>query len=1094
MPTSFNTLLEVFAEAITEKFTTLGRFNPEDQLKTPVDDFFRAIGSSLGLTITTATEMQIEEIGGRPDFGIFVNGLLCGHIELKRPSKGANPAKFSGRDKEQWQKFQDLPNLIYTDANEWALYRNGQRQGKLVRLSGDTTSEGKDAVSASDAANLFPLIQDFLNWQPIVPHSPRALAEMLAPLCRLLRADVIAMLNDTTTGFTLLADEWRKYFFPDADDHQFADAYAQTITYSLLLAQLQGATAPLTITQAANIIRPAHKLLADALNILTHPTARKLVDIPITLLERLIGAIDPLALRKKSQGDPWLYFYEDFLAAYDAKLRKDRGVYYTPVEVVQAQVRLVADLLANHFDADYSFADPNVVTLDPATGTGTYITAVLEHGLNQVAQTKGPGMRANYATQAAQNIHGFELLVGPYAVAHMRFTQQIQAEGGTLPANGTHVYLADTLDSPNQPPPPFPFAYKELAEEHKKAQQVKANTPVLVCIGNPPYDRQQIKAEDQDTVKRKGGWVRFGDKADNSDAILLDFLKPLEPLGYGVHAKNLYNDYVYFWRWALWKVFANKDKGGIVSFITASSYLRGTGFAGMRQVMRQTFDELWIIDLEGDNLGARKTENVFTIRSPVCIATGIRYSKSQPNIPAKVHYVRLDGSSNQKLQALANIHTFTDLTWRDCLSGWTDEFLPTSSKPYWNWPLITDLFPWQENGIQFKRTWPISESSNVVLTRWQTLLQATKTDQQKLLRETEACTTKKIHKTLDKIHTLTAISELKSETPTTPIQYAYRSFDRQWAIQDVRLCDRPRPELQLAHGEQQIYLTSLLTNVIGNGSSAVVTSLLPDLHHFCGRGAKDIIPLWRNKTADSANVVTGLLPILAQTYSTSVSPEAFLAYTYAILSSPNYAQRFWDELTIPGPRLPVTKNGALFAKAVAVGERLIYLHTYGERCIPLGKKRGKVPPGRARCKVGTPSTPKKYPDSFHYDAANQELHIGEGVFEHVRPEIWAFSVSGLEVIKSWLGYRMKDRKGKKSSPLDDIRPERWVFDDELLDLLWILDGTIDLLPTTNQLLAEVLQSDLFLATDLPQPAPTERKRLPSDLPLFAQAGIDVDGD
>ena len=112
--------------------------------------------------------------------------------------------------------------------------------------------------------------------------------------------------------------------------------------------------------------------------------------------------------------------------------------------------------------------------------------------------------------------------------------------------------------------------------------------------------------------------------------LLADFLKPLEALGWGVHAKNLYNDYVYFWRWALWKVFENKGGPGIVSFITAASYLRGPGFAGMRQVMRQTFDELWIIDLEGDNLGARKTENVFAIQTPVAIAIGVRYGEPQP--------------------------------------------------------------------------------------------------------------------------------------------------------------------------------------------------------------------------------------------------------------------------------------------------------------------------------------------------------------------------------------------------------------------------------------------------------------------------------
>ena len=456
---------------------------------------------------------------------------------------------------------------------------------------------------------------------------------MLAPLCRLLRSDVLMALKKPDSNLSLLAADWRRYLFPDADDLQFADAYAQTLTYALLLARLSGRGKGLSIPQAVDTIRTGHRLLADTLNILADPRAREEIKTPVDLLERVIGAIDPAAFIKKSKGEPWLYFYEDFLAAYDPKMRKERGVYYTPVEVVQAQVRLVAQLLEERFDADYSFVSPDVVTLDPGAGTGTYILAALQHGLGQIEAAKGPGMRAKAATQAARNIHGFEILVGPYAVAHLRLTQEILAEGGQLPPDGVHVYLTDTLESPLKPLPQFPFMYKELAEEHRRAQEVKAAAPVLVCLGNPPYDRQQIDLEEQETIKRKGGWVRFGDEHLGDRPLLADFLKPLETLGLGVHAKNLYNDYVYFWRWALWKVFENKGGPGIVSFITASSYLRGPGFAGMRQMMRQMFDEMWIIDLEGDNLGARKTENVFAIRTPVAIAIGVRYGEPQPEQP-----------------------------------------------------------------------------------------------------------------------------------------------------------------------------------------------------------------------------------------------------------------------------------------------------------------------------------------------------------------------------------------------------------------------------------------------------------------------------
>ena len=149
---------------------------------------------------------------------------------------------------------------------------------------------------------------------------------------------------------------------------------------------------------------------------------------------------------------------------------------------------------------------------------------------------------------------------------------------------------------------------------------------MLVCLGNPPYDRQEIDLADAET-ERKGGWVRFraADVEEEARPLLEDFLDPARQAGAGVHLKNIYNDYVYFWRWALWKVFESTDGPGIVSFITAASYLRGPGFVGMREVMRRTFDELWIIDLEGDSRGARKTENVFNIQTPVAIAVGVRH-------------------------------------------------------------------------------------------------------------------------------------------------------------------------------------------------------------------------------------------------------------------------------------------------------------------------------------------------------------------------------------------------------------------------------------------------------------------------------------
>ncbi len=1077
--------LTQFAAEITKSFKHTFDFNPEDQLKKPVAELFEQVGELLNLQVKTVTEVQEGKIG-RPDMGVTIKRLLVGHVELKAPGKGANPERLKGADKAQWERFKDLPNLIYTDGNEWTLFRSGEKVGKTLRLAGDVTSDGANAVEPENAEALFTLLRDFLYWQPIAPSSPRALAKLLAPICRLLRSDVLDALQDPDSNLSSLVKDWRNYLFSDTDDNAFADAYAQTITYTLLLARLTGEE-NITVLSATQIIRAHHAFLADVLKVMGDEQAQQGIEMPVQLLERLISAVDLAALRKKSMDDPWLYFYEDFLAEYDPKLRNDRGVYYTPVEVVQIQVRLVAELLEKHFDAQFSFADEKVVTLDPATGTSTYLLAALEHALDKVEQLRGAGMRRNAATQAAQNMHGFEIMVGPYTVAHLRLTQAFDAENAALPQDGVHIYLTDTLESPDAPPLEVPMFYKGWEREHNRARRVKKQTPVLVCIGNPPYDRQQADGNDAN-IKRKGGWVRFGEKGGRP--LLDDFTEPLTALGLGVHAKNLYNDYVYFWRWALWKV-VETNKQGIVSFITASSYLRGPGFAAMREHIRKAFDEIWIIDLEGDNLGTRKTENVFQIQSPVAIAIGVRYAETKTNPLAKAHYTRLEGTREEKLAQLQTIARFDDFKWRECLPRSTDPFLPISNADYWDFPRLTDLFPWQENGIQFKRSWTIAESADLLAKRWQTLLAAPVEQRGNLLRETEA---RKVSKSVSNFDNtvLPALASLKADTPPPGLaRYAFRSFDRQWALLDPRLADRPRPKLQRAHSNRQIYLTSFLTNVLGEGPAAIVTALLPDLDHFRGSfGAKHVVPLWQNANFSSPNLTGGVLETLFTAYGALVSPEDFFAYAYAILFTPLYVKQYWDELSIPGARLPITKDAALFAESARLGKQLILLHTYGERFAPEGQQAGRVPQGQTRCAIGTPSAPEKYPETFRYDETTQQLHVGEGLFSGVRPAVWNFSVSGLQVVKSWLGYRMKERSGKKSSPLDAIRPTAWTFDNELLDLLWVLDNTLDLLPEVNRNFEKILQSPLFHAPDFSKPSQQERHSK-TTLSLFDFAGVYV---
>lgn len=321
--------LEAFADKLKAKFSLPGAASPEDQLKPVVADLLAGAGSTYGLSVETRTETHLADHKVRPDIAVYVGGLICGYIELKAPGFGADAPKLKGEhNKKQWEKLKGLPNLIYTDGREWALYRTGERPGSqpIVRLHDDPTEKGKAAVQKDDAEGLERLLRDFLGWTPSVPHNPSSLAKYLAPLSRFLRSEVENALDQSGSAVELLANEWRQFFFPDSDNGKFADAYAQTVTYAMLLARLSGAD-KLDPAEAAKTLDKNNGLLARTLELLGQAEARKELSVGFEMLQRSLEALNPHDFLK-SKPDLWLYFYEDFLAAYDPKLRKDYGVYY----------------------------------------------------------------------------------------------------------------------------------------------------------------------------------------------------------------------------------------------------------------------------------------------------------------------------------------------------------------------------------------------------------------------------------------------------------------------------------------------------------------------------------------------------------------------------------------------------------------------------------------------------------------------------------------------------------------------------------------------------------------------------------------------
>ncbi len=1093
---TFREALTAFANELYQAFSIkASAADPEDQLKPVVKELLESFPG-----VQALTEVRVEE--GRPDLGVFKDRLLVGFIELKAPGRSIDPKHFRGHDKHQWERFRNLPNLIYTNGRDWVLYRQGESK-RRVSLPDDPTKAGRRALSEKATNELEALLRDFLNRKPKVPREPRKLAEALAPLTRLVRMRVEELVKRERSELKELWKDWRQTLFPDADEARFADAYAQTLTFALLLARVEGARDLTNPYKAARALRARHNLLSAALKVLTYEgegQGFEEIRPEYLLLARIIQEVKPgkfkkskKAKRKKGrtkdlcqENDPWLCFYEDFLAVYDPKLRKDYGVYYTPAGVVGAMVRLTHDVLRNKMGRRQGFAEHDVLVLDPAAGTGTFPLAVFDLALKQATEgDEGSGYGKEIgpakALELAERLFAFEILISPYAVAHLRLQQAFASAGA--PAS-PKVYLTDTLEAPDLNPLGHSGVLeKPLVEEHKAAMKVKRDEPILVIIGNPPYDRH-------DAEEQKGGWIRSGlwDRKskhfDRGSHPLEDFLKPAREAGAGRHLKNLYNLYVYFWRWALWKAFeAPSAPGpGIVTFITASSYLRGPGFMGMRKFMREVFDELWIIDLGGDNRApswAQEDENVFNIETPVAIAIGARYQREKTNERARVHYTRLRGSREEKLERLSAVSTLEDLEWAEAPDEPFAPFVPGAAGDYARYPRLKDLFPWQHSGVEFKRTWPIAPDQETLRERWRALLAAPPKERGALLREDRDLKASSSRADLFSDRTLPRLVNLATGTPPPPIvRYGFRSLDRQWAILDPRVCTYPRTALVRAHGPKQLYLTSLITKPLGPGSALVATALIPDRDHFSGRGGKDIIPLYRDRQSQEPNLVPGLLEVLGSTLGLEVTPEDFAAYVYGVLAHPGYTATFAEELEAePGPRVPITRDPKLFEKVAAVGRELLWLHTFGERYgVDAWPPKGEAEPVSA-----IPHEEVAYPESFAYDPGTQTLRVGAGEIRPVSKAVWDYEISGWKPLQKWLKYRMKQPAGRTSSELDQIRPERWTaaFTEELLDLIRILERTVELNRIQRGLLDEVLASPLFSIKELGLDAiPDELRRPP----------------
>src|SRR6516164_2550085 len=517
---------------------------PEDQLRAPLERLFADLAELCGFKrdlLAAVGESSLSTLKTRPDYAIRLRNELVGFVEVKAPGKGADPRRYKGHDKEQWEKLQSLPNLLYTDGNSFSLWQNGELVGSIVELQGDVETSGAKLAAPPELVARF---DNFLRWEPIPPKSAVELAKVSARLCRLLRDEVTEQLSEKSPALTALAADWRKLLFPEANDQQFADGYAQAVTFGLLMARSSDIRLADGLDRVGKQLGKTNSLIGAALRLLTDEVGNEAtLKTSLGALVRVLDAVNWHAISKGNL-DAWLYFYEDFLAVYDNALRKLTGSYYTPPEVVEPMIRLVDDVLRRYFSRSAGLASADVTLADPAVGTGTFILGVLRRIAADVESDQGAGAVPQAIESAIGRLIAFEMQLGPFAVAQLRVHAELLELICKPPRAAPRMFVTDTLGSPYAEVGSLGAWYVKIAESRRQANEIKRTEPITVVIGNPPY---------KEKAKGRGGWVEKGTYAGGKDPLLNKWIPPAD-WGVGAHAKHLRNLYVYFWRWATWKV------------------------------------------------------------------------------------------------------------------------------------------------------------------------------------------------------------------------------------------------------------------------------------------------------------------------------------------------------------------------------------------------------------------------------------------------------------------------------------------------------------------------------------------------------------
>ena len=987
----------------------------EESFYPALGDMLRELALATGRKHVDVTTLPRPTEGGNPDFRLW-NGKdqIIGYIEAKKPTEERlNDVE----ETEQLKRYlYTFPNLILTNFLEFRLYRKGVHVETVMAGRPHTLNRLGTVPPLENEDELHRLLDRFLDFALPRDFTAETLAEELANRTRHLRSVIRGQFEEDTGGMLAgFFEAFRTHLIGSLTPGQFADLFAQTITYGLFAARIRAGdgfnrrAAFDNIPHTIGVLRDLFRYIS--LGDLPDQIAWCVDDLAEVLAVADAPGILNEYYREGKGSDPIVHFYETFLAKYDPEVRERRGVYYTPESVVGYIVRSLHGLLKSEFGKGDGLASDGVTLLDPAAGTMTFVAQAAKQAVAEFESKYGSGGSEDFIrTRILKNFFAFELMMAPYAVGHLKMSFLLEELGHRLADHERMpFYLTNTLDWEDLEQSPLP-GLSALAEESHLAGKVKKRTRILCIAGNPPYSYDS---------SNKGDWIR---------GLIADYRKvDGKPLGER-NPRGLQDDYVKFLRFAQWKI--EQAGQGVLGMITNHSYLDNPTFRGMRQSMMGTFDDIYILDLHGNSLkketcpDGSPDKNVFDIRQGVAIAFFVRRHGNQDR-DARVYHKELYGTRQVKYDWLdAHDHSRTD--WRDFNPVSPSYlFIPRNDgfeSNFRRFASVSDVFDHKVAGLYTARDHLAIRWSKREI--WSTVRAFSGMNPERA-RETYH-----LGKDSQDWKVAMAQKDLLDSGPSAGmiIQILYRPFDVRYTYYTGRssgfIC-RPRPDVMrhMLAGENLALCVGRQGHVVGAGewNLAYCSQRIEDYNLFY-RGGNVNFPLYVYPSSDRSdlfaqleppdrqpNLNPALLVDLTEAHGRVPVPEDIFHYIYAVLHSPDYREKYAEFLRREFPRVPFTANRDLFDEVASLGSRLTGLHllTSSELDPPTCRFEGQGKMVVARTKA----------QGFRYDPDKQRMYINKTQsFGPIPEEIYEFRIGGYQVCDKWL----KDRKERRLK-LEDIQ-------------------------------------------------------------------------